>query len=59
MTMCATPDGMQISDTPAQFTVPDIPEEHIDQVAAFVEKLRAEEAEVAGYAGGASWIARG
>jgi hypothetical protein len=47
--MSATPENVQISDTPVKFTVLDIPEEHIDKVAAFVEKLREEEAEVAGY----------
>jgi len=47
--MSEIPDSAQTTDTPIQMTMLDIPEGRIDEVLAFVQKLREEEAEVAGY----------
>jgi len=42
-------DSAQATDTPTHLALLDIPEGRIDEVLALVERLRAEEVEVAGY----------
>jgi hypothetical protein len=50
--MSQIPDNVQTTDAPIQMAVLDIPEGRADEVLAFIEKLRDDEAEVAGYAAG-------